>query len=66
MKKFVKNISDEKLTARKIMNTVINDFSKMLKLFIPLVIISVTRLNRSARIKEYKNNCNLILVFEFI
>tara|TARA_B100001939_G_scaffold41027_1_gene31815 strand:+ start:13 stop:219 length:207 start_codon:yes stop_codon:yes gene_type:complete len=65
-KKFVKNINDKKLTTRKIMNIVMNDFSKMLKLLIPLIIILVTRLNRNARMKEYKNNCNLILVFEFI
>tara|TARA_E500000178_G_scaffold322856_1_gene347924 strand:- start:567 stop:773 length:207 start_codon:yes stop_codon:yes gene_type:complete len=64
--KFVKNINDKKLTIRKIMNIVMNEFSKMLKLLIPLLIISVTRLNRNARMNEYKNNCNLILVFEFI
>jgi len=65
-KKFVKNINDKKLTRRKIMNKVMNDFSKMLKLLIPLLIIAVTRLNRNARMKEYKKSCNLILVFEFI
>jgi len=40
-KKFVKKINDEKVTTKKMMNMKRNDFSKMLKLPVPLLKISV-------------------------